>query len=83
MLHIVFKRSGDEGKVIVGIHDVEAAGRKTQRRSSSLVIFEMSKSVKKLVEEAKEQGYTDIDLCDRGLSNIKDIPGLSKFGSVP
>ena len=42
----------------------------------------MSKSVKKLVEEAKEQGYTDIDLCDRGLSNIKDIPGLSKFGSV-
>ena len=42
----------------------------------------MSKSVKKLIEEAKEQGYTDIDLCDRGLSNIKDIPGLSKFGSV-
>ena len=51
-------------------------------RGGSLVIFEMSKSVKKLVEEAKEQGYTDIDLCDRGLSNIKDIPGLSKFGSV-
>ena len=47
------------------------------------MILEMSKSVKKLVEEAKEQGYTDIDLCDRGLSNIKDIPGLSKFGSVP
>ena len=81
MLHIFFKRSGDEGKVIVCVHDVEAAGRKTQR-SSSLVIFEMSKSVKKLIEEAKEQGYTDIDLCDRGLSNIKDIPGLSKFGSV-
>lgn len=28
--YIFFKRSGDEGKVIVGIHDVEATGRKTQ-----------------------------------------------------
>ena len=40
----------------------------------------MSKAVKKLVEETKEQGYTEIDLCDRGLSTIADIPGLSKCG---
>ena len=78
----IFQEVWRRGKVIVGVHDVEVAGRKTHWRSSSLVIFEMSKSVKKLVEEANEKGYTDIDVCDRGLSNIKDIPGLSKFGSV-
>ena len=38
----------------------------------------MSKSVRKLVEESKEQGYTEIDLGDKGLSKIADIPGLSK-----
>lgn len=38
----------------------------------------MSKSVKKLVEETKEQGYTELDLCDKSLSTIADIPGLSK-----
>ena len=38
----------------------------------------MSKSVKKLVEETKEQGYTELELCDKSLSSIADIPGLSK-----
>ena len=38
----------------------------------------MSKSVKKLVEETKDQGYTELDLCDKSLSTIADIPGLSK-----
>ena len=41
-------------------------------------LLKMSKSVKKLVEETKDQGYTELDLCDRGLSTIADIPGLSK-----
>ena len=41
----------------------------------------MSKSVKKLVDETKGQGYTELDLCDRGLSTIADIPGLSKCGN--
>ena len=45
------------------------------------MVFKMSKAVKKLVEETKEQGYTEIDLCDRGLSTIADIPGLSKCGN--
>ena len=40
----------------------------------------MSKSVKKIVDESKEQGYTEIDLCDKSLSTIADIPGLSKCG---
>lgn len=39
----------------------------------------MSKSVKKLVEETKEQGYTELELCDKSLSSIADIPGLSKY----
>lgn len=38
----------------------------------------MSKSIKKLVDETKEQGYTELDLCDRSLNTISDIPGLSK-----
>lgn len=38
----------------------------------------MSKSVKKLIEETKEQGYTELELCDKSLSSIADIPGLSK-----
>ena len=38
----------------------------------------MSKAVRKIVEESREKGYTEIDLGDKGLSNIADIPGLSK-----
>ena len=40
--------------------------------------LKMSKSVKKLIEETKEQGYTELDLCDKSLSTIADISGLSK-----
>lgn len=49
--------------------------RTIDRRKTSLT---MSKSVKKLVEETKEQGYTELELCDKSLSSIADIPGLSK-----
>lgn len=42
----------------------------------------MSKSVKKIVEETKDKGYTELDLCDKSLSTIADIPGLSKCGNV-
>ena len=69
----------------ISIHDVQNAESVTtsshwsrtidHRRNRSLT---MSKSVKKLVEETKEQGYTELELCDKSLSSIADIPGLSK-----
>ena len=43
----------------------------------------MSKSIKKLIDETRDQGYTELDLCDRGLSNITDIPNLSKRWICP
>ena len=38
----------------------------------------MSKSVKKQVEEAREHNSPDLDLSDRGISRLADIPGLCK-----
>lgn len=35
----------------------------------------MSK-IKKIVEEAKENGGKEIDLIDRGISSFAEIPGL-------
>jgi len=40
----------------------------------------MSK-LKKIVDESKEKKTKQIDLSDRGISNINEVPGLSKqFG---
>lgn len=39
----------------------------------------MSKALKKIVDEANEHGYEELDLCDRGISSVSDIPNLSKF----
>ena len=50
------------------------------KHSTWAASFKMSKSVKKIVEESKQQGYTEMDLCDKSLSTIADIPGLSKCG---
>lgn len=36
----------------------------------------MSKSLKKIVEESREKNLPEVDMCDRGISNLLDIPGL-------
>lgn len=38
----------------------------------------MSKSLKKIVEESREKNLPDVDMCDRGISNMLDVPGLCK-----
>lgn len=38
----------------------------------------MSKSLKKIVEESREKNLPDVEMCDRGVSNMLDIPGLCK-----
>lgn len=68
----------------ISIHDVQSAENFTTSSWSRAIDrsteqkLTMSKSVKKLVEETKEQGYTELELCDKSLSSIADIPGLSK-----
>ncbi|XP_068942354.1 ras suppressor protein 1 isoform X2 [Petaurus breviceps papuanus] len=37
----------------------------------------MSKSLKKLVEESREKNQPEVDMCDRGISNMLDVHGLS------
>ena len=58
-----------------------------QRNLSPILYFQvclfvltskMSKSVKKQVEEAREHNSPDLDLSDRGISKLIDIPGLCK-----
>jgi len=36
----------------------------------------MSKSLKKIVEESRDKNIPEVDMCDRGISNLLDIPGL-------
>ena len=38
----------------------------------------MSKSLKKIVEESRDKNIPEVDMCDRGISNMLDIPGLCK-----
>ena len=38
----------------------------------------MSSKLKKLVDEAKENGEQDLDLSDRNIQNINEVPGLRK-----
>lgn len=38
----------------------------------------MSK-IKKIVEEAKEKKTKGIDLSDRGIQNLNEVPGLSNY----
>uniref|UniRef100_A0A8C2QC25 Ras suppressor protein 1 n=1 Tax=Cricetulus griseus TaxID=10029 RepID=A0A8C2QC25_CRIGR len=37
----------------------------------------MSKSLKKLVEESREKNQPEVDMSDRGISNMLDVNGLS------
>lgn len=36
----------------------------------------MSKSLKKLVEESREKNQPEVDMSDRGISNMLDVHGL-------
>ncbi|XP_061522084.1 ras suppressor protein 1 isoform X2 [Phycodurus eques] len=36
----------------------------------------MSKSLKKIVDESREKNLPDVEMCDRGISNMLDVPGL-------
>lgn len=38
----------------------------------------MSKSLKKIVEESRDKNLPEVEMCDRGISNMLDIPGLCK-----
>lgn len=39
----------------------------------------MSKSLKKIVEESREKNQPEVDMCDRGISNMLDVPGLCRY----
>lgn len=39
----------------------------------------MSKAVRKTIEEAKETGNPELDLQDKQITSLEDIPGLCKF----
>lgn len=39
----------------------------------------MSKSLKKIVEESREKNQPEVDMCDRGISSMLDVPGLCRY----
>ncbi|XP_044534856.1 ras suppressor protein 1 [Gracilinanus agilis] len=42
----------------------------------------MSKSLKKLVEESREKNQPEVDMCDRGISNMLDVHGLFTLSHI-
>ncbi|KAJ8389048.1 hypothetical protein AAFF_G00124450 [Aldrovandia affinis] len=42
----------------------------------------MSKSLKKIVEESREKNIPEVDMCDRGVSNMLDIPALFTLSNI-
>uniref|UniRef100_A0A8D1BTA4 Disease resistance R13L4/SHOC-2-like LRR domain-containing protein n=1 Tax=Sus scrofa TaxID=9823 RepID=A0A8D1BTA4_PIG len=42
----------------------------------------MSKSLKKLVEESREKNQPEVDMSDRGISNMLDVNGLCNDGQI-
>ena len=42
----------------------------------------MSKAIKKIIEETREQGYTEVDLCDKGIHKLLDVPNLRKYSDL-
>ncbi|KAG8443217.1 hypothetical protein GDO86_011863 [Hymenochirus boettgeri] len=42
----------------------------------------MSKSLKKIVEESREKNLPDVDMCDRGIANMLDVPGLFTLSNI-
>lgn len=41
------------------------------------------KSVKKAMEDYVDRGEQELDLQDRGIENLLDVPFLSKYQHVP
>ncbi|MGH0144022.1 UNVERIFIED_CONTAM: hypothetical protein FKN15_047101, partial [Acipenser sinensis] len=44
--------------------------------------LKMSKSLKKIVEETREKNLTEVDMCDRSISNMLDISGLYTLSNI-
>ncbi|KAK7881361.1 hypothetical protein WMY93_029770 [Mugilogobius chulae] len=42
----------------------------------------MSKSLKKIVEESRDKNIPEVDMCDRGISNMLDVPGLFTLSNI-
>jgi hypothetical protein len=42
----------------------------------------MSKAIKKIVEEARDNAYTEIDLADREIKSLNSVPILRKLWKV-
>uniref|UniRef100_A0A3P9NCV2 Ras suppressor protein 1 n=2 Tax=Poecilia reticulata TaxID=8081 RepID=A0A3P9NCV2_POERE len=42
----------------------------------------MSKSLKKIVEESRDRSLPEVEMCDRGISNMLDIPGLFTLSHI-
>uniref|UniRef100_A0A8C7WVE4 Uncharacterized protein n=1 Tax=Oryzias sinensis TaxID=183150 RepID=A0A8C7WVE4_9TELE len=38
----------------------------------------MSKSLRKIVDESRDKSLPEVDMSDRGISNMLDVPGLCK-----
>ncbi|KAK1172084.1 ras suppressor protein 1 isoform X1 [Acipenser oxyrinchus oxyrinchus] len=50
--------------------------------TSAILIQKMSKSLKKIVEESREKNLTEVDMCDRSISNMLDISGLYTLSNI-
>ncbi|KAF7649374.1 hypothetical protein LDENG_00142430 [Lucifuga dentata] len=42
----------------------------------------MSKSLKKIVEESRDKNLTEVEMCDRGINNMLDVPGLFTLSNI-
>ncbi|MEQ2168768.1 hypothetical protein GOODEAATRI_018167, partial [Goodea atripinnis] len=42
----------------------------------------MSKSLKKIVEESRDRNLPEVEMCDRGISSMLDIPGLFTLSHI-
>lgn len=52
----------------------------SQRKERSVIVAEiMSKAIKKIVEEARDKAYTELDLADREIKSLNSVPILRKL----
>ncbi|KAM7390885.1 hypothetical protein PAMA_008879 [Pampus argenteus] len=42
----------------------------------------MSKSLKKIVEESRDKNLLEVEMCDRGISNMLDVPALFTLSNI-
>lgn len=52
----------------------------TEKKNCLLPV--MSKAIKKLLEEARDNGYTEVDLADREIKSLTNVPILCKLLDV-